>query len=58
MPIVRIDLWSGRSKEVKSKLIESVTKAVCDSVNCPPEKVIVVISDVEKENWGEGGKQA
>jgi len=58
MPIVRIEVWSGRSKETKKQLIENVTKTVCDTVGCPPEAVIVVIEDIPKENWGQSGKQA
>ncbi len=58
MPIVKIGLWAGRDKETKKKLIEGVTKTVCDTVKCPPEAVIVVIEDVPKENWGQSGKQA
>ncbi|MFH1387419.1 MAG: tautomerase family protein [bacterium] len=57
MPIVKIGLWAGRDKETKKKLIESVTKSVCDTVKCPPEAVIVVLEDIPKENWGQNGKQ-
>ena len=58
MPIVNIGIWEGRSIEQKEKLIQNVTKAVCDVVGCPPEAVIVVIEDIPKENWGQSGKQA
>ena len=58
MPIVNIGLWTGRSKELKAKLIEKVTAAVVETVGCPPETVIVVIDDIPKENWGQGGKQS
>lgn len=58
MPIVRISLWSGRDKATKEKLIQNVTKTVCETVNCPVEAVTVVIEDIPKENWGMGGKQA
>ncbi len=58
MPIVNIGIWEGRSEEQKEKMIQGVTKAVCDAVGCPPETVIVVIDDIKKENWGVGGKQA
>jgi 4-oxalocrotonate tautomerase len=58
MPIVNIDLWAGRTAEVKKKLIENVTKAVCETVGCPPQTVIVVLRDIPKENWGQDGKQA
>jgi len=58
MPIINIDLWAGRPAEIKDKLIQNVTKTVCDTVGCPPEAVIVVIRDIPKENWGQSGKQA
>jgi len=58
MPIVNIDLWAGRSPEIKEKLIKNVTATVCETVGCLPEAVIVVLHDVPKENWGQSGKQA
>jgi 4-oxalocrotonate tautomerase len=57
MPIVKIGIWTGRDKETKKQLIESVTRAVCETVKCPPEAVIVVIEDIPRENWGQGGLQ-
>ena len=58
MPIVKIEMWAGRDKEAKNKLIENVTRTVCDTIKCPPEAVIVVIEDIPKENWGQAGKAA
>lgn len=56
MPIVTIDLWAGRTREQKEMLIEKVTRAVVDSVGCPPDVVHVIIKETEKANWGIGGK--
>jgi 4-oxalocrotonate tautomerase len=58
MPIIRIDLWEGRTDEVKEKLIANVTKTVCDTIGCPAEVVEVIIDDVKRSNWGIGGKPA
>ena len=58
MPIVKIEMWAGRDKEIKGKLIKNVTDTVCDTIKCPPEAVIVVIEDIPKENWGQAGKAA
>jgi len=58
MPIIKIGLWAGRDKETKKKLIENVTRVVCETVKCPPEAVIIVIEDIPKENWGQKGEQA
>jgi 4-oxalocrotonate tautomerase len=57
MPIVKIGMWAGRDKETKEKLIKSVTNALCETLKCPPESVIVVINDIPKDNWGQSGKQ-
>lgn len=58
MPIVTIDMWAGRTNEQKEMLIEKVTKAVSESTGAPPEKTWVIIREVEKSDWGVGGKPA
>lgn len=40
MPVVKIGLWAGRDKETKKKLIENVTKTVCDTIGCLAQAVI------------------
>ena len=55
MPIVKIEMWSGRDAALKEKLIRNVTDTVCDTIKCPPAAVIVVIEDIPKENWGQAG---
>ena len=56
MPMVRVELWKGRNKEQKKKLVKNVTSAVAESISCPVEAVQVVIKEVDKENWGIGGE--
>ena len=58
MPIVKIDMWNGRDKDAKKKLIQSVSKAVSESLNIPIEHVHIVINDVSKDNWELKGEQA
>jgi len=58
MPIVRVELWSGRTAEQKAELAKAITDAVCRIVNCPPEATYVVFTDIQKENWAQGGKIA
>jgi len=55
MPCVRIDLWPGRDKEKKKELIEKITSAVVDAIDCSTEAVQVIINEVDKDNWGIGG---
>ena len=58
MPIVKIDLWEGRTPGQKEKMIAAVTKAVCEAIGCPSEAVQVIIQDYKKHDWGIAGKQA
>lgn len=57
MPLVKIEMWKGRTVEQKEAMIKQVTDAVCKSIGCPKDAVWVVISDVDKENWGINGEQ-
>lgn len=56
MPIVRVELWEGRSMEEKEDLIKKVTDAVVDSVGVNPNEVFVILSEVPKAHWGVEGK--
>ncbi len=58
MPIVRIELWPGRTHEQKAQLTRAITDALVSIARTTPEAVIVVFEDVAKENWGQGGKLA
>jgi 4-oxalocrotonate tautomerase len=55
MPIVRIDVWSGRTAEQKKALIRNVTDAVVASIGCPEQAVEVLLYEVDKSNWASGG---
>ncbi len=55
MPLVRIDMLAGRSREAKDALIANVTKAVVESVGCPVEAVTVILYEVDKADWARGG---
>jgi 4-oxalocrotonate tautomerase len=58
MPMVKIDIWEGRNRETKRKLIKSVAKAVAESLEIPIEHINIVINEVSKDNWGLEGEQA
>lgn len=58
MPVVRIDLWEGRNIDTRRKLIQSVSRAVSESLDIPCERVHVILNEVSKDNWGMKGEQA
>ncbi|SEM75614.1 4-oxalocrotonate isomerase [Halomonas caseinilytica] len=56
MPIVNIQLIEGRSAEQKEALIEKVTAACVDAVDCTPESVRILLSDVTTQDFGVAGE--
>ena len=58
MPVVKIDLWEGRDKETKRKLIQSISKTMSEVLGIPVERIQIIINDVSKDNWGLKGDQA
>lgn len=58
MPIVKIDMWEGRDKATKRKLIQAVSKTMSETLAIPADRIHIVITDVPKDNWGLKGEQA
>ncbi|MDM8000277.1 MAG: 2-hydroxymuconate tautomerase family protein [Dehalococcoidia bacterium] len=55
MPIVRVEMWPGRTHEQKAELARRITEAVVSVAKTTPEATIVIFEDVAKENWAVGG---
>ncbi len=55
MPIVRVEMWSGRTHAQKQELARAITEMVCDIAHTTPEAVTIVFEDIARENWAEGG---
>ena len=58
MPIIRVEMLTGRSKEQKAELAKALTDAIVRVANTSADHTIVVFDDIDKENWAEGGKLA
>ncbi|WP_287587600.1 2-hydroxymuconate tautomerase family protein [Candidatus Borrarchaeum sp.] len=55
MPILQITLFE-RPLEKKRKLVEMVTQAVVDALDCPKDAVRIIINDMPKENYSIAGQ--
>ncbi len=55
MPIVTVEAFQGRSIEQKRSLVKDITDAVVKNFNTNPSGVIVIIREMNKENYGHGG---
>lgn len=55
MPVVTVEMWPGRSREQKRKLVKAITDAMVEHADAKPDNLHVIIHDVERENWGLAG---
>ena len=55
MPIVRVEMWPGRTHEQKKELAKAITDAVVKIAKTTPEATFVIFTDVEKSEWAQGG---
>lgn len=58
MPIIQIHLLEGRTDEQKENLIAEVTQAVSSTINAPASAVHVIISEMNKQDYGLNGESA
>ncbi|MES2204533.1 MAG: 4-oxalocrotonate tautomerase [Pseudomonadota bacterium] len=56
MPILHLEMHPGRTLEQKRAFVRDVTQVVVETLNCPPESVDVVITEVAREHWAKAGK--
>lgn len=50
MPIVRVEMWPGRTQAQKAELARAITDAVVTIAHTTPDATIVVFEDVSKDN--------
>ncbi|MCK5654082.1 MAG: tautomerase family protein [Dehalococcoidia bacterium] len=55
MPIVRVEMWLGRTQSQKAELARVITEAMVSIAHTTPEATTVIFEDVAKENWATGG---
>ena len=57
MPYVNIKITKeGATKEQKEQLIKGATQLLKDVLGKPPITTVVVIDEVDVDNWGMGGE--
>jgi 4-oxalocrotonate tautomerase len=56
MPIIRIEMMEGRSRETKQRLAREMTKLLAEIIDCDPAVVRVLIDDYGFDDWAVGGE--
>jgi len=55
MPIVTVQMYDGRSMDQKRELVKGITEVVARVTGNAPDAVHVIIQEVRRENWANGG---
>jgi len=56
MPVIRVEMFSGRSREEKRAIAKELTEAFLRTGGGKPEGVTVILTDVEREDWAVAGQ--
>jgi len=55
MPIVRVEMYEGRSMDQKRELARDLTEVVARVTGNSADAVHVIIEEIRRENWAIGG---
>ena len=58
MPVIRVEMFKGRTSEQKADMVREVTDAFVRTAGGTQESVHIVITDVETSDWAVAGKLA
>jgi len=56
MPIISVQMVSGRTAAQKSSFIKLVTDIAVQTLDVPQRAVTIVLTEVGAENWSVGGR--
>jgi 4-oxalocrotonate tautomerase len=55
VPLISVNMVSGRSAEAKQRLIKALTDGAVAALDVPVETVRVLIIEIAPEHWAVGG---
>lgn len=55
MPIIRVEMFPGRTGDQKSAMAKEVTDAFVRTAGGTPESVHIVITEVDQADWAVAG---
>jgi 4-oxalocrotonate tautomerase len=55
MPLIQVQMFEGRSAEIKREFVETITRETCRVLKCEPAAVDIILRDVKKSDWASGG---
>ncbi|MGE5706568.1 MAG: tautomerase family protein [Nitrososphaerales archaeon] len=55
MPVIQITMNEGRTIEQKRELVKVLTRETARILHAKEENMRILIYEISKENWGNGG---
>lgn len=55
MPLIQVDMFEGRTAEIKREFVEAITRETCRVLKCEPGAVQIILRDVKKSDWASAG---
>ena len=56
MPVLHLEMHPGRTLEQKRAFVQEATRVAVETLQCPPDTVEIVITEVARDAWAKGGK--
>jgi len=56
MPIIRVEMFPGRTLDQKRDLVRELTDGFVRACGGAGDRLHVVVTEVEREDWGVGGE--
>jgi 4-oxalocrotonate tautomerase len=56
MPVLRVSMWSGKTREEKAALARALTEAMTATADVPAQAVTIQFEELPRENWATGGR--
>jgi 4-oxalocrotonate tautomerase len=56
MPLIQVQMFAGRTPEQKRNLVRALTDAFVQAAGSTSDAVDVILTDVEKSDWAQGGE--
>ncbi|MGP1678747.1 MAG: 4-oxalocrotonate tautomerase, partial [Burkholderiales bacterium] len=55
MPLIQVDMFEGRTPEIKREFVDGITRETCRVLKCEPGAVQIILRDVKKSDWASAG---
>lgn len=56
MPIIKVEMFEGRTPAQKREFVEVITRETCRILDTTPDSVDILITELPKAQWATGGK--